>query len=387
MKTAIRIITATLLLSASSAAFAEIAISANDGKQLRPGEAPSTRTTDNVSVIDLGSYPPKVLGSVATPASMIGAPSAVAVARDESLALVTAIQRLNAAGELEPAGVVSVIDLANKSAPKVVQTLQVSDGAGGIAINRAGTLAMVTSNSDDTVSVFTVASKRLTPAGKIQLPAKSRPTDVTFAPDGRSAVVVAQGAGKLIRLNVNGSNVTVGDVEVETGVQPYGAVFSPDGRFVYNTNLGGAVRPAGAPAGGPRVGTVTAVNLASKTVNSVEVGQTPEHAALSPDGKYLAAIVHNGSASQPTAPGYHPFGLLQVYQVQGTNLTRLSEAQTSPWCQGAAFSRDGKTLLLQCAMTKEIEVYRWDGKSITQDKAATLKFDARPGSINTAFSR
>jgi DNA-binding beta-propeller fold protein YncE len=386
MKIAIRIITAALLLGASSAAYAEIAVSANDGKQLRPGEAPNTRTTDNVSVIDLGRYPPKVLGAVNVPASMIGAPSAVAVARDESFALVTALQQLNAAGELEPVGIVSVIDLADKSAPKVLQSLQVSPGSGGVSINPAGTLALVTSNSDDTISVFSIANKRLTPAGKIQLPAKSRPTDVTFAPDGRSAVAIAQGSGKLMRLNVSGSNVAVGDMEVETGVQPYGGVFSRDGKAFYNTNLGGAVRPAGAPEGS-RTGTVTAVDLASRTVNSVEVGQTPEHVVLSPDGKYLAAIVHNGSAAAPTAPGYHPYGLLQIYQAQGAKLTRVAEAQTSPWCQGGAFSDNGRTFLLQCAMTKEIEVYRWDGKTLGQDKAASIKVNARPGSLSTARSR
>jgi len=388
MKTAIRIITAAVLLSTASAAYAEIAVSANDGKQLRPGEAPSTRTADHVSVLDLSASPPKVLGSVAAPASMIGAPAAVAVARNESFALVTAIQRLNAAGELEPAGVVSVIDLASKSAPKVVQTLQVSDGAGGVTINRAGTLALVSSNSDDTVAVFTVAGKRLTPVGKVQLPEKSRPTDVLFAPDGKSAIVVAQGAGKLLRLDVAGSRVTLGSQQVETGVQPYGVMISPDGKFAYNTNLGGAVRPAGAAATpGPRVGTVSAVDLATGAVNSIEVGATPEHVALSRDGKYLAVVVANGSAAQPSAPGYNPYGLLQVYGVNGTSLTRIAEVHSGAWCQGAVFTVDNRNLLLQCAMTKDIEVYRFDGKSLTQDKAATLKFDARPGSINTAFSR
>jgi DNA-binding beta-propeller fold protein YncE len=386
MKNAIRIATAVLMLSTASAAYAEIAVSANDGKQLRPGEAPSTRTADHVSVLDLAVSPPKVLGSVAVPASMIGAPAAVAVARDESFALVTAIQRLNAAGELEPAGVVSLIDLADKSAPKVAQSVQVSDGAGGVTVNRAGNLALVTSNSDHTVAVFTIANKRLTPVGKVQLPDGSRPTDVLFAPDGRSALVVAQGSGKLLRLDVNGSTVTLGNQQIETGVQPYGVMISPDGKFAYNTNLGGAVRPAGAPAG-PRVGTVTAVDLTTGAVNSIEVGQTPEHVALSRDGKYLAVVVANGSAAQPTSPGYNPHGLLQVYGVNGTSLTRIAEAHSGAWCQGAVFTIDNRSLLLQCAMTKDIEVYRFDGRSLTQDKAATLKFNARPGSINTAFSR
>lgn len=388
MKIAVGIAFAALVLGGHSAALAQIAVAANDGKQLRPGEAPSTRTPDYVSVIDLRDRRPKEIGSVRAPASMIGAPTAVAVARDASFALVTALQRVNAAGELEPIGVVSVIDLATPSAPKVVQTLEVSPGAGGITINRAGTLAMVSSNSDDTVAVFSIAGKRLTPAGKIQLPKGTRPTDVVFAPDGRSALVVGQGAGKLIRLTVDGDKVAVGDLAVEVGVQPYGAVFSPDGRFVYNTNLGGRARPAGeTPPPGPRIGTVSAVDLATGAVASVEVGQTPELVAMAPDGRHLAVVIHNGATGSPTAPGYNPFGLLKVLRLNGTQMTPVAEAQTSPWCQGAVFTPDGGSILLQCALTKEIEVYRFDGRALTRDPAATLTFTARPGAIATAVSR
>ncbi|RAK60396.1 YncE family protein [Phenylobacterium hankyongense] len=391
MKIAAHLLAAAVLMGASTVAHAQLAVSANDGKQLRPGDPPSARTADSISVIDLRRYPPKVLGSVAAPASMIGAPSAVAVARNASFAIVTAGQRLNAAGSLELAGVVSVVDLAQPSAPKILQTLEVSPGAAGVTINRAGTLALVASNSNDTISVFTVAGKKLTPAGKVQLPAGYHPTDVVFAPDAKSAMVVGQGVGKLVRLDVKGSQVTVSDTAVTTGVQPYGAVYSPDGRVAYNTNLGGRPRPEGAPkpapGGPPVVGTITAVDLATKAVNSIDVGVTPEHVARSNDGKYLAVVVANGSAAAPTAPGYHPYGLLQVYRVRGTQVTRVAEAHSGGWCQGAIFSDDGRTVLLQCALGKDIEVYRFDGKALTRDDAATLKFDARPGSIATAGSR
>ncbi len=38
-------------------------------------------------------------------------------------------------------------------------------------------------------------------------------------------------------------------------------------------------------------------------------------------------------------------------------------------------------------MTKDIEVFRFNGKTLTQDASATLTFDARPGSIASATSR
>jgi DNA-binding beta-propeller fold protein YncE len=388
MKFKAGLLCASILLTASTAAFAQIAVSANDGKQLRPGEAPTTRTADHVSVLDIRSYPPKIVGSVNAPASMIGAPAAVAVARDASFALVTAIQRLNAAGELEPAGVVSLIDLANPAAPVVASTAQVPPGAGGVTVNRAGNLAIVTSNTDDSVSVFTIANKRLTPTGKLQLPKGTRPTDVVFTPDNRSAMVVGQGSGKLIRLPVNGSTVTVGASVADLGVQPYGVVFSPDGRFAYNTNLGGRRRAEGVAAlPGPNIGTVSAVNLSNGDVEHYDVGQTPETATLSRDGKFLGVVVHNGSSGAANSPGYNYYGLLKVYAVDGTSLSLVDETPTSPWCQGLVFTQDGGALLLQCAMTKQIEVYRFDGKTLTQDVGASLTLTARGGSIATPTSR
>lgn len=392
MKTGASLIAAALLLAGSGAAHAQIVVSANDGKQLRPGQAASTRTPDSISIIDLRSYPPKTVGTVRAPASMIGPPAAVAVARSGLFALVTAAQRLNAAGaEIELNDTVSVVDLASPKSPTVIQTLQAGPGASGVSINRAGTLALVASTGDDTISIYTIAGKRLTPAGKLQLPAKSRPTDVVIAPDGKSGLVVAQSSGKLLKLSINGSSVALAGGEITPGLQPYGAVYSPDGRFAYNTNLGGRpLAPGASPperGSGPRIGTVSAVDLATGAVTSVDAGATPEHVALSADGRYLAAVIANGSAAAPEAPGYHPYGLLQVYRVNGATLTKVAEAHSGAWCQGAIFSDDGRTVLLQCGMLKTIEVYRFDGKTLTQDAAATLTFDGRPGSIASAKSR
>jgi DNA-binding beta-propeller fold protein YncE len=392
MKSASSLIVAALLLAGSPPLHAQIAVSANDGKQLRPNEGKETRTPDTVSIIDLRGATPKTLATIPVPASMIGPPAAVAVARNGRFALVTAAQRLNAAADIELNDQVSVIDLARPASPRVVQTLQAGPGASGVAINRAGTLALVASTGDDTISIYSIAGNRLTPEGKLQLEAKTRPTDVAFAPDGRTAMVVGQQANKLILLSIVGKQVGLAGATIDAGQQPYGVVYSPDGRYTYNTNLGGRpLAPGAAPPardGAPRIGTVAAVDLTTGAVNNVDVGQTPEHVALSADGKYLAVVVANGSAAQATAPGYHPYGLLQIYSVRGTSLTRVAEAHSGAWCQGAVFSANNRTVLLQCAMTRAIEVYRFDGKTaLTQDVAATLKFDARPGAIAVATSR
>jgi hypothetical protein len=70
----------------------------------------------------------------------------------------------------------------------------------------------------------------------------------------------------------------------------------------------------------------------------------------------------------------------------GSNLTEAAETKTGGWGQGAAWNKDHTLLLLQSGVDKDIEVYRFDGKSLMV-QPTTLKFDARPGSIATAVSR
>ena len=374
------------------AAQAELAISANDGKQLRTGD-PTPVTPDSVSVIDLSHYPPKVLGSVNVPASMIGPPGAVAVGPREKFAIVTAAEKYNPADPNKPLpdDKVSVIDLSTSSKPSVIQTLSAGAGASGVSINKAGTLALVAAKGDDAIAIFAVADNKLTPAGKLQLDPKSAPTDVVFSPDGRKAYVVAQGASKIIELAVNGTSLTRTGNDTSPGRMPYGAVITPDNAYEINTNLGGSTdAPPRTPGQrGPRLGTISMIDLnAHKVVASVEVGQTPEHVGLSPDGKYVVAVVANGTASAKSDPKFASvLGILRVFAVGKGTLTEVAHTDSGHWCQGAAFSDNGRLVLLQCATEREIEVYHFDGKSLKQDKSASLTLESRPGSISTLHSR
>ena len=377
---------------------AQLALSANDGKQPLLGSVPTSHTSDNVAVIDLNHFPPRVIGTVDVPTSMIGPPLAVAVAHNGSFALVSNAQKFNPsdASKFVLDNTVSVIDLKDPRHPIVIQTLQAGNGATGISFNKSDTLALVAATGG-TVSVFSVAGKKLTPVDTVQLDPKAQPVDVAISPDGKTALVTQRSADVVVRLAIDGDKVTKTGIEIPTGRQNYGVVFSPDGKFAYNTNLGGRLTPgspaapAGAGAGGPprapRIGTVTVIDVNSnKVVNTIDVGQTPEHLTLSHDGKYLALTIGNGSSSRPGSPNFNPNGLLKVYSVDGSHLTEAAEVKTGAWGQGATWNKNHTLLLLQSGADKDIEVYRFDGKSLNR-QPATLKFDARPGSISTALSR
>jgi DNA-binding beta-propeller fold protein YncE len=372
-----------LSLALLSPADARLAISANDGKQILAGEAEG-RTPDSISVIDL-SATPKVIGTLDVPAAMIGPPNAVAVAPDESFAIVTAAQKFDPADPQHPAADdrVSVIDLRDPAHPRLLQSLAAGAGASGVALNHAGTLALVAAKGANAVFAFTVRGNHLSLAGRIDLGEGTAPTDVVFAPDGRHAYAVTWDAGKVMELAIEGARVTLTGKDVVTGRQSYGAVVTPDNAWLINTNVGGAA------TGTDHTGTLTMVNLKTHSLAlSLPVGRTPEHVSLSPDGKYAALVLANGAATSKLDPKYAAVtGQLKVFAVGPGTLTPVAQAPSCHWAQGAAWGDDGHVLLQQCAAEREIQVFRFDGASLVQDRAATMTFQSRPGAIATHLSR
>src|SRR6516165_2457251 len=161
------------LMSLSSGASGELALSANDGKAVLidgVNAVPANPPADSVTVIDPSATPPKVVAEIPAPTSVIGPPSSVAIARDESFALVTGASKIDPADPKKtvPDDKVTVIDL-KASPPKVAAQLQAGQGAAGVSINRAGTLALVANRSEGTGSVFSIAGNALTPVGKVNL--------------------------------------------------------------------------------------------------------------------------------------------------------------------------------------------------------------------------
>ena len=418
MKIQVAFAAAILIFSVAAKAPAQIAVSGNDGKQVHPDDNPPTWHDDTVATIDLNVYPPKVLAEIKAPAGMIGPPEAVAVAPDSSYAIVTSPQLPDLTDpdkkKVVLGDTVSVIDISNPKRPKVIQTEHAALGASGATINKAGTLALVASTSDGSISVFSISHKKLTKIDTVKMEDGAGSTAVVFNPDGKHAYVSEHGGNRIATLDVDGKKVTYSGKSVATGVMPYGMAVTPDGKWGVNTNLGGNIDPnapppapraarlappadgagGGAPpaarrrgpGGPPRSGTITLVDLATNTVaDTSEVGPTPEHVVLSPDGKYAAVVVANGSANSPTAPNYATtHGLFLVYGVDSGKLAKIASADSGHWCQGATWSKDDKVLLLQCAAEMHIEVYKFDGTTLTQDPSATMKFNNRPGSISTA---
>jgi DNA-binding beta-propeller fold protein YncE len=267
-------------------------------------------------------------------------------------------------------------------APKILATLTAGKGASGVSFNKAGTLALVANRAEGTVSIFTVQGSTVTAAGKVDLgnPA-SGPSHVQFTPDGKQALVTLDGesANKIALLSVDGTKVEYAKRDFNAGLRPYGLDISRQGDYAVAANIG---------RGQGDSDTISVIDMKAtppRVVNTVTVGQTPEGIKLSPDGKYVAVTVMNGSNKVPGSPFFNEQGTLQIWSRTGRDLTKVAEAPAGKWCQGIVWSANGKTVLAQCHVEGHIVVYRFagvTGKALTRTGTITTK--AGPAGIRTA---
>ncbi|GJD48497.1 hypothetical protein OPKNFCMD_1218 [Methylobacterium crusticola] len=351
---------------------AELAVSANDGHTLLNDAgiqvAAPPPAADSVTVLDLSANPPRVVGEVAAPASVVGPPQSVALAPDESFALVTSATRIDPGdpAKIIPDDRVSVIDL-RATPPKVAATLQAGKGAAGVSINRQGTLALVANRMEGTVSVFTIAKGTLTPAGKIDLGNdKAGPSHVVFTRDGREAYLTRDNDSKISVLAVDGSTVTYTKRDLTAGMRPYGIEITPSGDVAVVANVG--------TSSGDQ-DTVSVIDLRARpprVVNTVTVGATPEGVRISPDGRFVAVIAENGSNLAKTSPFYGEKGWLRIFALSGVELTKVAEAPIGRWCQGAVWTRDGRSVLVQCMIDRRVERFGFDGTALAPAEPVAL---------------
>jgi DNA-binding beta-propeller fold protein YncE len=369
-----------LLVVLPTYANAQLAVSSNDTKVVNVdgvNKIVQNPPPDNVTIVDLGVSPPKVVGQLNAPGSVVGPPQSVAVAPDESIALVAASTKIDPSDPTKtaPDNRLSVIDL-KASPPAVIATLQLGLSPAGVSFSPDGKLALVTNRGDGTVSILTVNGKTVTAAGKIELgDAKSGPSGVAFFPDGKRALVTRDGDHRISVLSVDGSKVEDTKAYMVAGIRPYCISISPKGDLAVVVNQGG---------GQGDTDIISVIDLKKnppRIVESHSVGQIPEGVTFSPDGSHVAVTVQNGSNRPKSHPSYNDHGLVMVYRVEGGRLKLAAEAKVGGWGQGVAWSRDGKTLLAQSMLDKTLDVLSFDGRSLKV--TGHIKVPGGPAGIRT----
>lgn len=369
-------------LAIASLAEAQIAISANDNKVMLVNGAVQvvkSPPADTVTILDLKPSPPRVIAEIEAPASVVGPPFSIAITPDEGLALVTANQKIdpNEPTKQTPDNRMSIIDLKS-SPPKVIATVETGKGPAGVSINRQGNLALVANRGEGTVSVYAIQSKTVTPAGKVTVgDEKSGPSHAVITPDGKMALVTRDGDDRIAVLSIDGSKVEYTKRDLSAGLRPYGIDMASSGTHAVVANIG---------RGGGDHDTISLIDLRAKparVVETVTVGQTPEGIKLSPDGAIVAVVSANGSNKPKESPFYNDNGKLVLFRVSGTSLIKVAEAPIGHWSQGAAFSSDGRTILVGNMVEKDIQVFQWDGTTL-KDTGSRIKVKGGSAALRTA---
>lgn len=349
---------APLLCLAALPAQAQIAVSANDGKQVLVNgtqAVPASPTPDSVSILSLDG--PRIIATVAAPTSVIGPPSSVAIAPDGSFVLVTASRQV-VDGQLVPDDRVSVIAL--RGSPRVTATLHAGAGASGVAINPAGTLAVVANRAEGTVSVFAIGDGALTKVATLTLgDAKSAPAQPLFYDGGRHALVTRDGDHRISILAIDGTTVRLLPETLAPGLRPYEITTAGDCAYAVVATIGG---------GGRDTDTLALIDLRGalpRVIDVVAVGLTPEGVRMAPDGRHVAVNLNNGSNAAPDSPFYSATGRLQIWKIDGGKLRFVTEAPIGGWGQAVGWSGDGRRVFAQAMVERRIDSFAFDGKTLT----------------------
>lgn len=372
---------ASCLVLAASCSAAELAISANDNHLTQingvntvvPHAGP-----DSLTFIDLSGAKPTVVAAVtAVPNSVIGPPFAVALTPDQTLALVVCAMKVDPSDPTKQTedNTLTVVDI---TAAAKIATLTAGKSPAAVAINRQGTLALVANRGDGSVSAFSIRGKVVTPLGETQVgTAASALGSIAITPDGRHALLTRDGDSLISVLDIDGDKVSVAKRTLRSGFRPYSIEVTRDGHAAVVGNVGFA---------NGDTDTLSVIDLSKepyRTVETVSVGETPEGIKLSPDGKYVAAVVQNGSTKPKGSPFFHDFGLLEVFRLEGTHLVKLDQGHIGHWSQGAVFSRDNKTILVGNMVEKNIQVFSFDGEHL-KDSGQVIPLEGGSASLRSA---
>ena len=371
-----------IALASIAAAQAQILVTGNDEKRswTETGKiTPMPPGKDTVSIIDLRNrVEPKLIVNVPLKNSMHGPPTNLAVTPNSRIALVANSVDLVQDGDSwkqVPDNELFIIDLKS-TPPHLNDTLTVGKEPSGIAINHAGTLALVANRGDNSVSVIAINGRDGKVIDTVALKtADGGPTSVAITPDGKSALVTLPRANKVALLTIDGDKVTDTGYAMTTGLSPYTVEVMPDGKVALVNNQGAAGSDGQAD-------TVAVIDLEKKpprVIDQVVVGDGPEGLAVSPAGGYAASLLLNGSGSPKSDFFHHEKSVVALLRIDGKKVQKISETEIDGVAEGVAFSPDGRFLYVGGYSNGEISILRLQGTKLVP--VGQMKLPGHPASL------
>ena len=374
---ALSVATVALLAPAGNAR-AQLLITGNDEK-VSFDEAGKTVThppgKDTVSIIDIRDpTKPRIVANLSLMNSITGPPVNLAITPDQHLALVANSLDWVKDGEAwkgVPDNKIYVIDLTT-SPPVQIATVEAGKQPSGMAINHAGTLALVANRADDSISVLSIDGKTVKLVDTVSLasPAATAPpatpSAVAITPDGNRALVVKSGANRVALLDIDGQKVSHAKVDgknydMVSGLNPINVQVTPDGKLGIVNNIGGSQDG--------QVDTVGVIDLQAdppRVIDQVVVGDGPEGLAISPVGGYAASIILNGTGGTPKTAFYrHDHSYVSLLKIEGKTVRNVGQLAVGDLAEGAAFSPDGRFLFVGNFIDGNMNILRLDRDTLT----------------------
>jgi DNA-binding beta-propeller fold protein YncE len=355
-----------------------------DGKQVRhpPGK-------DSVTILDIHDRAkPKIVATLPMINSLIGPPVNLAITHDQRLALVANSLEWQQDGDNwkdVPDNKVFVIDLTVKP-PAQVATVEVGKQPSGMAINAAGTLALVANAADDTVSVLTLDGMNVKVAGSVSVagtgdkPTPTKPAAVAITPDGKHALVTLPNVNQIALLDIDGTKVTRAQVDgkdyvMTTGLRPLNVQITPDGKLGLTGDMNGGQDG--------QMDTLSVIDMTQnppRVIDQVGAGDGPEGLAVDPAGGYAASLILNGTGGLAKSSfAWHEHGYVQLMKITDKGVRRVGTADVGGLPEGIAFSPDGRYLYVGNFKEGTLDILHLVGDSLR--KVGSLTLPGHPASM------
>ena len=334
---------ALLLLATTAPARAEFIIAGNDekirwddnGKQVL---LPPGK--DTVSIIDISNREaPRIVVNLQLMNTIIGPPVNLAITPDERLALVAnSMDWVQEGGAWKgvPDNKIYVIDL-KANPPKHIATVQGGKQPSGLSINSRGDLALVANRADNSITVLSIMHDQVSVIDTV--PMGEQVSHVVFTPDGKRALAAKFPGHKIAVLNVEGQKVTYTKYDMPVGLWPYNVDITPNGKLAITADNGNAGGSDG------HIDTVSVIDLEAsppRVIDRVVVGDAPEGLAISPTGEIAVALLLRGSAAVPKTAWYaNKVSQAVILKIDGKKVTNLGPVDVGTFAEGLAFSPDG----------------------------------------------
>ena len=331
---------------------------------------------DAVLVMDISNpAKPKIRASLPLTNSLLGPPSNLQITPDGKLGLVAnSVNNVQdgSAWKTVPDDKLYVIDLT-ANPPKLIDTVTVGKQPSGLMISHKGDLALIGNRAGKSVSVVSIEGTTVKAVGEV--PMDNEVAAVAIAPDGKRAFAVMNLVNKVGVLSIDGQKVSYDkSLDIPVAFNPYNIDVTPNGKYVVASCTGAQ------GINGDAEVTIDPTGAHPHVVSLMTPGTGPEGFAISPNGRWAAAPLIEGSGAKPSAWNHVKGGQAALMAIKPDGaLTLVNKAPIGALPEGIAFSPNSEFVYIGNYIDKNLQIFRVTGGKLVS--VGTMELPGQPASI------